>query len=231
MPDLAAILADGPWVTLGLLGAWHGVNPGMGWLFAVALGLQRRSRRVVVSALVPIAVGHELSLVATTAIGAVLGAAIDPRYVHPVAAAVLVAFGVIKFVRPRLHPRWTSFRVSHIDLVWWSFLMASAHGAGLMVLPVLAGWSTTSLDFAASHDHAGPVALVLGDASLPTTVAIVRGVAAVSLHTLAMVLAMTTVAVLVYERLGVQVLRRAWVNVDQLWAIALVATGMVTFFT
>lgn len=231
MSDLLAILADGPWLTLGLLGAYHGINPGMGWLFAVALGLQRRSRRLVVTALVPIAIGHELSLVAVTTLGALLGSVIDPWLIHPLAAGALVIFGSVKFVRPRLHLRWVSFRVSHLDLVWWSCLMASPHGAGRMVLPVLTGWSVGVPDLSVPHDHLAPIALVVGDQALPMAVVALRGIAVVTVHTVSMVLAMTTVAVIVYERLGLQVLRRAWVNFDQVWAVALVVTGLVTFFT
>lgn len=229
MSDLLATIGDGPWLTLGLLGAYHGINPGMGWLFAVALGLQRRSRRLVVTSLVPIAVGHELSLVATTGLGALLETVMDPRLVHPLAAGVLIIFGIVKFIRPRLHPRWVSFRVSHLDLIWWSFLMATAHGAGLMVLPVLTGWG--AIDMGAVHDHRAPLALVVGDVAWPMVVMAARGIAAVTIHTVSMTLAMTTVAVIVHDRLGVRVLRRAWVNFDQVWAVALVVTGVVTIFT
>jgi hypothetical protein len=224
--ELIGDLADGQWVTVALLGAYHGINPSMGWLFAVALGLQRNSRRILVTALLPIAIGHEASLVVTTVAGAVLGAFIDPHWVHPAAAVILVVFGIVKVIRPRLHPRWVGFRVSHLDLVWWSFLMATAHGAGLMLLPILFGW-----DVPAPHDPHAPWALVAEDGTATLMAVGLRAVVAVSLHTGTMVLAMTTVAVVVYERLGVQVLRRAWVNFDQVWAGALIVTGAMALFT
>lgn len=227
MIDLAGTIGDGPWLAVALLGAYHGINPSMGWLFAVALGLQRRSRRVVATSLVPIAIGHEVSLLATTAAGAGLGALIDPGWLRPAAAVLVIAFGAFKFLRPRLHPRWVGYRVTHLDLGWWSFLMATAHGAGLMLLPVLAGWPEAP----AAHGHAAPWALLGIDDAAPLLSVAARGLLAVTLHTGTMVLAMSAVAVVVYERLGVQVLRRAWVNFDQVWAVAMVATGTVAFFS
>src|SRR5689334_11333419 len=124
-----------PWLTLALLGAYHGVNPGMGWLFAVALGLQEKSSGAVRRALVPIALGHAASIGLTVALLGVGLASVPAAALRWLTAAALVAFGVLKLVRPR-HPRWVGMRVGFRDLTWWSFLMATAHGAGLMLLPV-----------------------------------------------------------------------------------------------
>src|SRR5215212_8039039 len=193
-----------PWVTLVALGAYHGLNPAMGWLFAVSRGMQERSRRAVVRSLLPIAIGHELALVVVAAVVLLAAEVVDPGALHVAAAAVLLAFGIFRFVRPRAHPRWTTMRVNGRELTLWSFLMSSAHGAGLIVAPVLIGIRSAS----ASADGVG-----------------------LALHVAAMVLVMGVVAVLVYDRLGVAVLRKAWLNTDQLWAAAFVVAAVITLFT
>jgi hypothetical protein len=208
-----------PLVTVALLGAYHGLNPAMGWLFAVGLGMQDRDRRAVLRALPPIAAGHELAiaLVATLVVG--LGALADPRPLHMTAAAALIGFGTFRFLKPRAHPRWTTMRVTRKELTWWSFLMSSAHGAGLMVAPILLG----SGGAAAAHAHAGhahehPAATMgLADAALAITV-----------HVAAMLAVMAVVALLVYDKLGLTFLRKAWINSDQFWAAAFVVAGAVT---
>src|SRR5215212_9961127 len=126
-----------PWVVLALLGGFHGVNPGMGWLFAVALGLQERSRAAVVRAFGPIALGHAASVAVVVAL--VVGSQTWlPSGVLRIAGGVaLVLFGLYKLLAPMSHPRWVGMRVNGRDLVAWSFLMATAHGAGLMLVPVL----------------------------------------------------------------------------------------------
>src|SRR2546425_10454601 len=141
-----------PWLTLALLGAYHGINPGMGWLFAVALGLQERNRRAVLLALPPIALGHAISIGAVVLLVALGQRAFDPSSLRIVAASVLIAFGVYRLVRAR-HPRWVGMRVSFRDLVLWSFIMASAHGAGLMLLPILLGPSQPHSAMASAHVH------------------------------------------------------------------------------
>jgi hypothetical protein len=189
-----------PWILVGLLGAYHGLNPAMGWLFAVGLGLQEGDRRAVRGALLPIAIGHEASIAIV---------------------AALVGFGVFRFVRPRAHPRWTRMRVNRGELTWWSFLMSSAHGAGLMVAPVLIGAGAGAS--AESDTTLGHVDVA--DMSVLTTVL------AVTVHVGAMLLVMGTVAMLVYDRFGTQLLRKAWWNLDWLWAGAFVVAGVITFFT
>jgi hypothetical protein len=207
------------WLTLAALGAYHGLNPAMGWLFAVSLGLQHGERRAVVRSFLPIAIGHELAVVVVATLVLGLGVIADPAVLHIGAAAVLIAFGVWRFVRPRAHPRWTTMRVNRRELTLWSFLMSSAHGAGLMVAPVLLGGAAAS---ASTEGH---------DLAMAGTVP--AGVAAVGVgfHVLAMVAVMALVALLVYEKLGVAVLRRAWINTDGLWAGAFVVAGVVTLLT
>jgi hypothetical protein len=201
-----------PWLALGVLGVYHGLNPAMGWLFAVALGLQQRSRAAVWCALPPIAIGHEASIALVVALLGVTQALSITELVRPIAAIALIVFGLWKLRKPLSHPRWVGMRVSGRDLVVWSFLMSSAHGAGLMLFPVLLG-------LPASTHVEDPI---------PTGI---QDLAAVFLHTGAMLATMALVAVLVYERLGVSVLRRAWVNMDAIWAVAVVAAGLVTLFT
>jgi hypothetical protein len=211
-----------PLVTVALLGAYHGLNPAMGWLFAVGLGMQDRDRRSVLRALPPIAAGHELAIALVAALVVGLGALADPRPLHVGAAAALIGFGVFRFVKPRAHPRWTTMRVSRGELTWWSFLMSSAHGAGLMVAPVLLGSGGAEPAAAhAGHAHDHPAA----------TMDVSEAVLAITVHVGAMLAVMAVVALLVYEKLGLTFLRRAWVNSDQFWAGAFVAAGMVTLVT
>ena len=132
------IVAAWPWLALILLGAWHGLNPGMGWLFSVALGLQQRSRRAVFGALLPIALGHALAIGLVVLLVYIVGAVVPSRWLQVGGAATLLVIAIWKLWRAR-HPNWVGMRVSFWDLTTWSWLMASAHGAGLMVVPVLLG--------------------------------------------------------------------------------------------
>jgi hypothetical protein len=210
-----------PWVLMALLGAYHGLNPAMGWLFAVALGMQERSRSAVLRALGPIALGHELAIVVVAALVLGLGLFADSSALHLGAGVALIGFGVFRFAKPRAHPRWTTMRVNRSELTWWSFLMSSAHGAGLMVAPVLIGAGARD---AAASDHA-LAAVRSGAMSVPES-----GLA-IALHVAAMVAVMGVVAVVVYERIGVAVLRKAWLNLDGVWAAAFVGAGALTLFT
>jgi hypothetical protein len=207
---------------MALLGAYHGLNPAMGWLFAVGLGMQDRDRRSVLRALPPIAVGHEaaIALVAALVIG--LGVLADPRPLHLAAAAALIGFGVFRFLKPRAHPRWTTMRVTRGQLTWWSFLMSSAHGAGLMVAPVLLGAGGAEAAHAhAGHAHDHPVA----------TMSVHEAALAISVHVSAMLVVMAAVALVVYEKAGLTFLRRAWINSDQFWAGAFIVAGALTLVT
>jgi hypothetical protein len=208
------VSSDAAWLTLAGLGVYHGINPAMGWLFAVSRGMQERSRRAVLRSLVPIAIGHEASiaLIALLVIG--LSTTTDPMVLRVGAAASLVAFGIFRFVKPRAHFRWTSMRVSDRELGVWSFLMSTAHGAGLMVAPVILGLQ------ASRHSH-DDMAMLSGG---PIDIAAVG----IAVHVAAMVAVMGAIAFVVYERVGLQVLRRAWLNTDQVWAGAFILAGVVT---
>ena len=124
-----------PWVALAGLGAFHGLNPAMGWLFAVALGLQRGNRAAVLQSLLPIAAGHALSVgMVVLAVGA-LRAFVDPMILQVGAAIALIGFGLYRLLAR--HRGRVGMQVSRVQLLVWSFLMATAHGAGLMLIPVL----------------------------------------------------------------------------------------------
>jgi hypothetical protein len=211
-----------PWLSLVALGAFHGLNPAMGWLFAVSLGLQERRLRAVTMALGPIALGHALAIgLAAVAVGT-LGLVIPQRVLLVLGGATLLSFAAYKVVTRFRHPRWVGMRVGPRELVLWSFLMASAHGAGLMLIPVLVGLRGEGVSSALAHaEHLGHMSHQPPGA----TDSLVPALAAVGLHSLAMLAVAGAIAVVVYQKVGVEVLRRAWINLDLLWAGALVVVG------
>jgi hypothetical protein len=203
------------WLML-LLGAYHGINPGMGWLFAVALGMQERKGSAVARALVPIALGHALSIGIVVLAAAFLGMALPREAIRYPVAALLFGLGVFSMVR-HYHPRWVRMQVGFRDLTVWSFLMASAHGAGLMLLPVLLGSRTVeAADHIAGHHHTFAAASLLA------------ALLATGVHTTAYLAVTGLIAWVVYTKLGVSVLRKAWLNLNLVWAAALVVTSLVT---
>jgi hypothetical protein len=186
----------------------------MGWLFAVALGMQERRRSAVLRALVPLGAGHALAVAVAVGAALAIGVAIPLAWLRWPIAGVLVSLGVLRFFRHR-HLRWGGMRVTMSGLTVWSFLMATAHGAGLMVVPVFMGMSISAVGEHAHHMHAAGAAP--GAAFL-----------AVGLHAVGYLAVTAFVAVLVFEKLGVGILRRAWINLDLIWSAALVATGTLT---
>ena len=203
-----------------LLGAFHGINPGMGWLFAVALGMQAGSARGVWRALPPIALGHALAVAAILTVAALAQVLIPLATLKIVVACCLSTLGVYRLLRHR-HPRFGGMRVGFRDLMVWSFLMASAHGAGFMVLPFVMAMPADVL--AAAHTHAGHAA---ANTALPLT-----GAIALALHTLAYLATTTLAAHVVYRKLGLSLLRTAWVNMDAMWAGSLLVTGLFVLLT
>jgi hypothetical protein len=213
--DHAVIGSTALWLML-LLGAYHGINPGMGWLFAVALGMQERKGSAVARALVPIALGHALAIGSVVMVAAFLGMELPQEAIRYTVAALLFALGIFSLIR-HSHPRWVRMQVGFRDLTIWSFMMASAHGAGLMVLPVLLGSSTVeAADQMAGHRHAFAAASPL--TALLATVA----------HTAAYLAVTGLVAWVVYSKLGLAILRKAWLNLHLVWAAALVVTSLIT---
>jgi hypothetical protein len=203
-----------PWAALFLLGAYHGANPGMGWLFAVALGMQKRNASAVWQSLVPIAVGHFAAIGVVVGAAEIAGAVLPLRYVKIAAACVLLAFGLHRLIR-KSHPRWGGMQIGFRDLSIWSFLMASAHGAGFMLLPIL-------LKMSALHAAAGNHLHGFGFGG-PWTASL-----ALLVHTLGYLLVTGLIAFVVYEKLGLEVLRKNWVNLDLVWAVALIVTAGFT---
>ena len=199
-----------------LLGTYHGINPGMGWLFAVALGMQEQKGSTVARSLVPIALGHALAIGVVVLAAVFVGMALPPEAIRYPLAALLFGLGAYSLAR-HYHPRWVRMKVGFRDLTVWSFLMASAHGAGLMVVPVLLGSSTVeAADQMAGHHH------------MSAGVSPLQALLATAVHTAAYLAATGLIAWVVYSRVGLAMLRKAWLNFDLVWAIALVATGVAT---
>lgn len=191
-----------------LLGAFHGLNPAMGWLFAVARGLQERSRIVLLQSLPAIAAGH-LASVALVAVAVIAtGSVVTGTTLSIAGGVLLVGFGLWRLLSKR-HFRWVGMRLSLWQLAFWSFLMSSAHGAGLMLIPIFTGMQHEGHGAHAGHAMSG-------------------GLAVAVLHTLAMFVVAGTVALIVYEVVGLTILRRAWFNVDRMWAVALISAGVIT---
>jgi hypothetical protein len=204
-----------PWVPLILLGAYHGINPGMGWLFALARGLQEKSRSAVLSSLVPIAFGHAVAIAVALLILRLVQGIVPFSYLRLLIAGLLFALAIRRLVRAR-HPKGGGIRVGWWGLGWWSFLMASSHGAGLMVIPALLAHTGHDMAHFAMPDQPG----LLGTPFL---------VAAILVHTASLLAVAGILALLSYESYetsGLTLLRRAWFNFDLLWGCALLVAGV-----
>jgi hypothetical protein len=204
-----------PWVALAGLGAFHGLNPAMGWLFAVALGLQRGNRAAVLQSLLPIAVGHALSVGMVVLVIGALRAFVDLMTLQVGAAIALIGFGVYRLLAR--HRGRMGMQVGRVQLLLWSFLMATAHGAGLMLIPVLLKMPIGM----PRGEHAHMSAIT----SLGTAAG--TALAAVGVHTLAMLSVAGAVAVAVYEWVGLAFLRRGWINLDLVWVLVLIGAGVL----
>jgi hypothetical protein len=214
-----------PWLTLVLLGTFHGLNPGMGWLFAVALGLQDQTRRAVVRAFGPIALGHAASIAVVVGIVGIARQWVTTDILKVISASALLTFGLYKWLRPLSHPRWVGMRVHGRDLATWSFLMATAHGAGLMLVPVLLRLPVSGGEHAAHLGMAMPSPQVVqAGVTMPQLTELLP----IGVHITAMFAVMGLIAIVVYEKVGLAILRRAWFNLDRIWAGALVAAGALT---
>jgi hypothetical protein len=205
------------WQAMVVLGAYHGINPGMGWLFAVALGMQQGGARGVWHALPPMALGHAAAVGAVLVVVGLVGLAVPLDAMRVLVALTLMTLGFYRLWRHR-HPRFGGMQVGFRDLTVWSFLMASAHGAGLMVVPLVITAPPTVL--AVGHDHVHHMAAATANGATVGTMA-------VAVHTLAYLVTMTSAAWVVYRKLGLSLLRKAWLNMDSVWAGALVLTGLV----
>ena len=199
-----------PWLLLIALGAFHGLNPAMGWLFAVALGLYRQSRTTVLVSLIPIAIGHALAIAVVVYVVIVLGMAIDAPAFRILSGVLLIAWGLYHLLYGHRHRVRIGFKTRLVGLAVWSFVMATAHGAGMMLIPVL-----MPLEHMGEHAHYMPATHSLWIASL-----------AVLVHSLAMLAVTGIVALVVYEWVGLDFLRRGWINLDLLWTAALIGIGL-----
>jgi hypothetical protein len=209
-----------PWDVLIVLGAYHGLNPGMGWLFAVARGLQERRRSAVWKSFLPIAAGHEAAIGVVVGLVVVAQLLIAPEALRIAGAVGLFGFALYRLWRRTAHPRGFGMRIGARGLFGWSFLMSSAHGAGLMLVPIVLRLHPTG---GGNQD----MSLI----AYTTAFSPLQGLAAATAHTLALLTVMGLVAVVVYERLGVAFLRRAWVNVDLIWTVTLLIAAVVTLFS
>lgn len=199
-----------PWLAIAGLGAFHGLNPAMGWLFAVGLGLHRKSRAVVLLSLVPILIGHALAIGVVLYAAIALGLFIDEHLLTRAGGVLLIAWALWHWFYGHRHRVRVGMQTGLVGLGFWSLLMATAHGAGLMLLPV-----------------ALPLCLGNGAADqLTAGGSLAVGLGVIAVHTGAMLLVIATIAIIVYEWIGLAFLRRGWINVDLLWTVALAASGV-----
>ena len=208
---MAAVSAETwPWLAMAALGAFHGLNPAMGWLFAVALGLHRKSQNVVLLSLVPIALGHAAAVAAMLAAVLMLGLVVDRVVVSRIAGVVLIGWAVWHALYGHRQRPLVGMQTGLIGLALWSFVMASAHGAGLMLVPVL-------LPLCAS---AAPASTLTADGAASLALL------AIGVHTAATLAAIAVISMAVYNWIGVGFLRRGWINLDLIWVGALLACGL-----
>jgi len=198
-----------PWLALAGLGLFHGLNPAMGWLFAVALGLHRGSQRIVLLSLVPITLGHAAAVAAVLLAVLALGLVIDHTMLLRFAALVLIGWALWHALYGHLRRVRVGMQTGLVGLVLWSFLMASAHGAGLMLIPALQPLCSAAQP-AAQATFGAPVAL-----------------AALGVHSAAMLATIAAVSLIVYNWTGVDFLRRGWINVDLIWVAVLATCGVI----
>jgi hypothetical protein len=206
----------GLWLAVVASGLYHGVNPGMGWPLAVSAGLMERSGRALVAALWPISVGHLLAMLLVILPFALLIALVEwQRHIQIGASLLVIGFGVFRLVHRR-HPRGLA-RIRPTQLGLWSFAVAIAHGAGLMLVPIYLGLCRAG-DLGTGHQAAG----VLINANLGMAVLVSAA------HSIAMIAAGGLLAWLVYRYLGLEFVSRSWFNLDAIWAVSLILVGAVS---
>jgi hypothetical protein len=213
------------WLTIVAVGLYHGLNPAMGWPLAVANGMAGRRISAVFATILPLGGGHLAAMALVLVPFAWLSWYVEwSRSIRIGAGALVVLFGLCKLLKQG-HPRALA-RIRPTRLAWWSFLMATAHGAGLMLLPLMLGLCVTAPAATDATDAEELLALGLTTVTSYLTrssVAVAACVAAV--HTLAMMLAGLGMALVVYRYLGLRFLRRAWLNLDVVWGVSLISAG------
>jgi hypothetical protein len=206
------------WLTIVAIGVYHGVNPAMGWPLAVANGLTERRAGAVFRTALPLGGGHFAAMaIVLVPLAALSWYVAWSGPVRLAAGTLVLLFGVYKLVDSR-HPRVLA-RIPPTRLAWWSFLMATAHGAGLMLVPFML---RLCLPEPAGGGIAGAHATLMSALARSD---LVTAMAVATVHTLAMMLAGLAMAWAVYRYLGLQFLRRAWFNLDLAWAASLIAAG------
>lgn len=208
------------WLTVVALGLYHGINPAMGWPLAVANGMTERRARAVFATLLPLGGGHFMAIAVALAPFALLGWYAEwSRAIRIGAGTAVLLFGAFRLVHRR-HPRMLA-RILPTRLAWWSFLMATAHGAGLMLVPFMLGLCAAP---ATDAPHHAAVMTLLARSNVGTALLVA------TVHALASLLAGIGMAWVVYRYLGLRFVRRAWLNLDAVWGASLVlagATGVV----
>lgn len=202
------------WWGVVAFGIYHGLNPGMGWPLAVANGLAARRDSAVFATVLPLGVGHLLAMAIVLVPFTLLAWWVEwNRFVRLGAGLLVLGFGLLRLLRPR-HPRFLA-RVPPTRLAYWSFMMALAHGAGLMLLPIALG-------------------LCAGKASIDAQASVGSGVSTALLmavvHTAAMIASGLVIAWAVYRWLGLRFLNRGWLNLEMVWGLSLVLTGLVSLY-
>ncbi|MCB8819432.1 hypothetical protein [Microvirga rosea] len=203
-----------PWMALVGLGAFHGLNPAMGWLFAVALGLHRQSRSLVVLSLVPIALGHVAAVGAVLLAVIVFGTVMDAGLLRRSAGILLLVWAATHTLAGHRTPIRIGMQTGLSGLALWSFMMASAHGAGFMLVPAL-------LSLCVSPGMGGELT---ASSSVPISFV------ALGVHTGAMLTVIGAMSLIVYDK-GLGFLRRGWINLDVLWRVVLAGGGILLLAT
>jgi hypothetical protein len=201
------------WAAIVASGLYHGINPGMGWPLAVAAGLMDKSARALLAALVPLSAGHLLAMLVMLLPFAMLLAFGEwQRQIQAGASLLVIAYGVLRLIYPR-HPRVLA-RIKPAQLALWSFVVAIAHGAGLMLVPIYLGLcESAGLD----SGHQAAATLIGANFAMALIVSVV--------HSVAMISAGGGAAWLVYRYFGLQYLSRSWFNLDMVWALSLILVG------
>jgi hypothetical protein len=204
------------WLAVVASGLYHGLSPGMGWPLAVSAGLMDKSSRAVVAALRPLTVGHLLAmLVVLLPFSALVTVVYWQRPIQIGASLLVIGFGIFRFANRR-HPRVLA-RIRPTQLGLWSFTVAIAHGAGLMLVPIYLGLCRAAdLD----RGHLAASSLIGSNLGMAVLVAVV--------HAIAMIAAGGVSAWLVYRYLGLEFLSRSWFNLDATWAVSLIMVGALS---
>jgi hypothetical protein len=205
----------GLWLAVVASGLFHGVNPGMGWPLAVSAGLMEKSSRALVAALWPLTAGHLLAMLLVLLPFALLVTLVEwQRQIQIGASLVVIGFGIFRLINRR-HPRALA-RIRPTQLGLWSFAVAIAHGAGLMLVPIYLGLCRAS-DLDKGHQAAGAlINFNLGMAVLTSVV-----------HSASMIAAGGLSAWLVYRYLGLKFMQRSWFNLETTWAVSLILVGAI----